>query len=57
MKFSFTELAMIREAVQAAQTNQQAWIAAANTTAEERAMARTKLVTINRILDKFNDDA
>ena len=56
MKFTFNELAMIREAAEAHHQTMTAWIEARQTTPEERAIARTKLVTLNRVLDKFNDD-
>jgi len=56
MKFSFVELDMIREAITAHAETQTGWINAHGSTPNERALARTKLIVINRIMDKFNDD-
>jgi len=57
MKFTFNEYVMIREAVEAHHQTMMAWTEARQSTPQERATARTKLVTLNSILDKFNDDA
>lgn len=56
MKFSYNELTVIHAAVLHEQAMLQAWINAKQTAPAERAEARTKLVTINRILERFNDE-